>query len=58
MPLLPYDTLQIGISWAMLLLGWLTVAGGFTFEAWLARSRLTDLFDARVPADAHRSRTA
>ena len=57
MPLLPYDTLLIGIPWAMLLLGWLMVVGGFTFEAWM-RGRLTELLDARPPADAHRSQAA
>jgi hypothetical protein len=58
MPFLPCGTLLIVIPSAMLLFGWLLVAGAFTFETWMARSRLTDLLDARVPADAHRSRAA
>lgn len=52
------EPVLIVIPPAMLLLGWLLVAGGFTFEAWRARSRLTELLDARTPADGRRPRAA
>lgn len=52
------EPMLIVIPSAMLLFGCLLVAGGFTFEARMARSRLAGLLDARPPADAHRSRAA